>query len=94
MGRHVLKVEPLNAILDPQYFVRAVHGCVLAVLRARSEHGQRQAEENPRYRHAPATPRILHYIKNFHDGCAPLGHDGQSEHLVTAVAVKPTLCSE
>ena len=35
-GRHVFKVEPLNAILDPQYFVRAVHGCVMAVLRERS----------------------------------------------------------
>ena len=36
-GRHVFKVEPLNAILDPQYFVRAVHGCVMAVLRERSQ---------------------------------------------------------
>ena len=36
MGRHLLKVEPLNAILDPHYFVRAVHGAVLNVLQARS----------------------------------------------------------
>ncbi len=36
-GRHMFKVEPLNAILDPQYFVRAVHGCVMAVLRERSQ---------------------------------------------------------
>ncbi len=44
-GRHVFKVEPLNAILDPQYFVRAVHGCVMAVLRDRS-HAPRNAAEN------------------------------------------------
>ncbi len=41
VGRHVLKVEPLNAILDPHYFVRAVHGCVLSVLAQRAQHAQR-----------------------------------------------------
>lgn len=39
----MLKVEPLNAILDPQYFVRAVHGCVLAVLQQRARAAQRAA---------------------------------------------------
>ena len=45
-GRHVFKVEPLNAILDPQYFVRAVHGCVMAVLRERSQAPRNNAAEN------------------------------------------------
>jgi hypothetical protein len=49
VGKHVLKVEPLNAVLDPQYFVRAVHGCVLSALRARSEQNQRRAAENAGY---------------------------------------------
>ena len=31
VNRHILKVEPLNAILDPQYFVRALHACSLSV---------------------------------------------------------------
>ena len=34
IGRQIHKVEALNAILDPQYFVRAVHECVHASLRA------------------------------------------------------------
>ncbi|BDA47562.1 hypothetical protein COCOBI_10-4100 [Coccomyxa sp. Obi] len=46
VGRHIMKVEPLNAILDPQYFVRAVHGCVLAVLRARSEVNEQRSTDN------------------------------------------------
>ncbi|KAK9905768.1 hypothetical protein WJX75_005992 [Coccomyxa subellipsoidea] len=46
VGRHIVKVEPLNAILDPQYFVRAVHGCVLAVLRARSEKHEQHSADN------------------------------------------------
>ncbi|EIE23647.1 hypothetical protein COCSUDRAFT_66025 [Coccomyxa subellipsoidea C-169] len=46
VGRHIVKVEPLNAILDPQYFVRAVHGCVLAVLRARSEMSEQHSADN------------------------------------------------
>ena len=45
-GRHVFKVEPLNAILDPQYFVRAVHGCVMAVLRGRSQAPRNAAAAN------------------------------------------------
>ncbi|KAK9820202.1 hypothetical protein WJX72_007430 [[Myrmecia] bisecta] len=32
-GKHLMKCEPLNAILDVHYFVRAVHECVLAVRR-------------------------------------------------------------
>lgn len=50
VGRHLMKVEPLNAILDPQYFVRAVHGCVLAVLRARSEVNERRSADNSGFR--------------------------------------------
>ena len=37
MGKHMLKVEPLNAILDPHYFVRAVHECVVAWLKSPSD---------------------------------------------------------
>jgi hypothetical protein len=36
-GSHVVRVEPLNAVLDPHYFVRAVHECVLGVMRKRQE---------------------------------------------------------
>ena len=50
VGRHIVKVEPLNAILDPQYFVRAVHGCVLAVLRARSEMNEQHSADNSGFR--------------------------------------------
>eukprot|EP01024_Parvocaulis_polyphysoides_P059435 TRINITY_DN6426_c1_g1_i1.p1 TRINITY_DN6426_c1_g1~~TRINITY_DN6426_c1_g1_i1.p1 ORF type:complete len:171 (+),score=19.89 TRINITY_DN6426_c1_g1_i1:241-753(+) len=34
-GLNLVKVEPLNAILDPQYFVRAVNECEMAVLSRR-----------------------------------------------------------
>lgn len=30
-GKELVKVEPLNAILDPKYFIRAVAECELAV---------------------------------------------------------------
>ena len=52
VGRHIVKVEPLNAILDPQYFVRAVHGCVLAVLRARSEKHEQHSADNSGFRYS------------------------------------------
>ncbi len=45
-GRHLLKVEPLNAILDPHYFVRAVHQCTLSVLQRRGMDADEQAPEN------------------------------------------------
>ena len=38
-GTHVVRVEPLNAVLDPHYFVRAVHECVLGVMRRREGGG-------------------------------------------------------
>ena len=34
VGKHILKVEPLNAILDAHYFVRAVHECVMAWMKS------------------------------------------------------------
>ena len=49
-GRHLLKVEPLNAILDPQYFVRAVHQCTLSVLQRRGMDAYQQASENAGFR--------------------------------------------
>ena len=49
-GRHLLKVEPLNAILDPQYFVRAVHQCTLSVLQRRGMDAFQQASENAGFR--------------------------------------------
>ena len=45
-GKHLLKVEPLNAILDPQYFVRAVHQCTLNVLHGREADAFQNASEN------------------------------------------------
>ena len=45
-GKHLLKVEPLNAILDPQYFVRAVHQCTLSVLHGREADAFQNAAEN------------------------------------------------
>ena len=45
-GKHLLKVEPLNAILDPQYFVRAVHQCTLNVLHGREADAFQHAAEN------------------------------------------------
>ena len=45
MGKHLLKVEPLNAILDPQYFVRAVHELVTRVLATRVEKSQKAAAD-------------------------------------------------
>ena len=45
-GKHLLKVEPLNAILDPQYFVRAVHQCTLSVLHGREAAAFQNAAAN------------------------------------------------
>lgn len=45
-GKHLLKVEPLNAILDPQYFVRAVHQCTLSVLHGREADAFQNAAAN------------------------------------------------
>ena len=42
-GKNLLKVEPLNAILDPQYFVRAVHQCTLSILHGREKEANLQA---------------------------------------------------
>lgn len=58
VGRHIMKVEPLNAILDPQYFVRAVHGCVLAVLQARSEANERRSADNSGFRYSHRGPHL------------------------------------
>ena len=49
-GRHLLKAEPLNAILDPQYFVRQVHECVVKVLNDRKAKGQQAADQNSSFR--------------------------------------------
>ena len=44
-GKHLLKAEPLNAILDPQYFVRQVHECVVRVLSERMARGQQAVNQ-------------------------------------------------
>lgn len=49
-GKHLLKAEPLNAILDPQYFVRQVHECVMRVLRDRMAKEQQSADQAALYR--------------------------------------------
>jgi len=50
VGKHMLKVEPLNAILDPHYFVRAVHECVMAVLKSHAETSEQNADRNAGHR--------------------------------------------
>ena len=52
-GKHLLKVEPLNAILDPQYFVRAVHQCTLSVLHGREADAFQNAAENAGFGYHP-----------------------------------------
>ena len=59
VGRHMLKVEPLNAILDPQYFVRAVHECVMAVLAMRQEAAAESEAVKLRWAFSVCTPTIL-----------------------------------
>lgn len=51
-GKHLLKAEPLNAILDPQYFVRQVHECVMRVLSDRMAKEQQSADQAALYRSA------------------------------------------
>ena len=49
-GKHLLKAEPLNAILDPQWFVRQVHECVMRVLSDRMAKEQQSADQAALYR--------------------------------------------
>ena len=49
-GKHLLKAEPLNAILDPQYFVRQVHECVMRVLSDRMAKEQQSADQAAMFR--------------------------------------------
>lgn len=46
VGKHMLKVEPLNAILDLHYFKRGLHECLMAWLRS---HSLRSQDQLPRY---------------------------------------------
>lgn len=50
-GKHLLKAEPLNAILDPQYFVRQVHECVVKVLSDRMAKEQQAADQAAPFRY-------------------------------------------
>lgn len=52
-GKHLLKAEPLNAILDPQYFVRQVHECVVKVLSDRMAKEQEAADQAAPFRNQP-----------------------------------------
>lgn len=52
-NRHLVKAEPLNAILDPQYFVRQVHECVVRVLNERVARGQEANKRADDYRSQP-----------------------------------------
>ena len=49
-GKHLLKAEPLNAILDPQYFIRQVHECVVRVLNDRAAKEHQVATQSSFYR--------------------------------------------
>ena len=59
VGKNILKVEPLNAILDPHYFVRAVHECVLAWLGTLNK-PEMQGEQIASIRQAP--PFVIHIL--------------------------------
>ena len=50
-GKHLLKAEPLNAILDPQYFIRQVHECVVRVLNDRAAKEHQVASQSSFYRY-------------------------------------------
>ena len=57
VGKNILKVEPLNAILDPHYFVRAVHECVMAWLTTLKK-PEIQGDHNATIRQAIQTCRL------------------------------------
>lgn len=63
-GKHLLKAEPLNAILDPQYFVRQVHECVVKVLSDRMAKEQQAADQA-----APFRCLTLHLPSSLNDVC-------------------------
>ena len=48
-------MEPLNAILDPHYFVRATHECAVNWLKGRGEEAALHAHQNAGYRFAPSS---------------------------------------
>lgn len=60
-GKHLLKVEPLNAILDPHYFVRAVHQCTMSVLHGRDADAMQHASENAGYGYASIMPAAVKF---------------------------------
>ena len=61
-GKHLLKVEPLNAILDPHYFVRAVHQCTMSVLHGREADALQHASENAGYGCASIMPAAVKFV--------------------------------
>ena len=71
-GKHLLKAEPLNAILDPQYFVRQVHECIVKVLSDRMAKEQQAADQAAPFRwftlHIPISLKqslqLIHYNSN------------------------------
>ena len=58
-GKHLLKAEPLNAILDPQYFIRQVHECVVRVLNDRAAKEHQVASQSSFYRYSSKIHMIV-----------------------------------
>jgi len=84
-GKHLLKAEPLNAILDPQYFVRQVHECVVKVLSERMAKEQQAADQA-----APFRCPTLHLPFSL-KWCLQLMHYKSSAFVpVRALCAKPT----
>ena len=92
-GKHLLKAEPLNAILDPQYFVRQVHECVMRVLSHRMAKEQQSADQSTLYR-SLLIFFMTHAVLNSYVGSAAsdcncrnrIGPTHQASHIGPAVA--------
>lgn len=49
--KNLFRVEPLNAILDPHYFVRATHECAVNWLKGKRWDAALHAQQNAGYRY-------------------------------------------
>lgn len=85
-GKHLLKAEPLNAILDPQYFIRQVHECVVRVLNDRAAREHQAATQSSFYRYNSAhssrgcsvpgcCQTLVHITHLVHDKCQLTAQD-------------------
>ena len=96
-GKHLLKAEPLNAILDPQYFVRQVHECVMRVLSDRMAKEQQSADQAARFRSAfmtTAWPPLLAWLPRLSTApCAVAEHAVlRAVHVIETTTGLPDMC--